>query len=207
MKKLTTVTTSILIIAVLLIAAGAYYMFGDGVYSKNPSLYNTTEPDGIVKGYLQTMIPRNVEVVDASKKIMVDADISVPEIRLFAARVADAQEFEIGQMKSWYTEWFGIDVPLFIYKRAMTPIEETGDAVARVYLQDMIAHYEFDAEESRKAQQYITVIQENNSNSDGQLTITNSHIGIDTTILFAQITEEKRQATIGEMQELLKKFK
>lgn len=207
MKKLTTTTIGILIVILILIAASAYYMFGHGLYAKTPMLYNTAQPDGIVKGYLETMIPRNIEAVDASKKIMDDKDITLPEVRLFAARMADAQDFEIGQMKGWYTEWFNTPVPIFLYKRNMTAIEGTGDAVAKVYIQDMIKHLEFDAKEAKKARVFIETIQEKTSTSDGQLTITNSHPGIDTTTIFTEALEEKRQASIGELEDLLKKFK
>lgn len=206
MKKLTTSTISIIIAVILVLAAGAYYMFGHGIYAKNPTLYGTGTPDGIVKGYLETMIPRNIEVVEASKKIMVDPDITIPAVRLLAARIADAEEFEIGQMKSWYIEWFNVPVPLFLYKNIMRPIEGTGDAVAKAYLQDMIALYEAGVVEAKNARVYIEAIQKKTSSSDGQLTITNSHPGIDTTLIFTEVTEEKKEAKIGEMQDLLKQL-
>lgn len=207
MKKLTTATISLIVIALLLVGAGAYYMFGHGVYSKTPMLYGTDTPDGIVKGYLEIMIPRNIEVVEASQKIMQDPDITIPEVRLLAARIADAQEFEIGQMKSWYVDWFQTPVPLFLYQKKMTPIESTGDAVARTYLADLIVHLEADLAETKQARLYIQAIQDNTSSSDGQLTITNSHPGIDMTLMFTEITEEKRSALIGEIQDLLEKLK
>jgi hypothetical protein len=207
MKKLTTTMKTITFIILVLLAGGLYYMFGSGLYSRNPMMYSTGEPDGIVKGYIETMIPRNIEVVDASKKIMSDLDITIPEIRLLAARIADTHEFETGQMSSWYTEWFNVSVPMFVNKPNITPIEETGDAVARVYLQDLITHLEFDIAEAKKARTFIEAIQTKNSSSDGQLVITNSHTGIDTTIMFTQIVEEKRQASIGEIQDLLTQLK
>jgi hypothetical protein len=206
MKKLTTVTYISIAIIILLIAGGSYYMFGHGLLSKKPMLYGTDVPDGIVKGFLERTIPHNIESVEASKKIMVDVDITIPEVRLLAARIADAQEFEIGQMRGWYTEWFGIPVPLFLYKPTFTPITGTGDEVAKVYLKDMIRHYQDDVDEAMKARAYIEVMQKKNSSSDGQLTITNSHPGIDTTLIFTETLEEKRQKDIGDMQDLLKKL-
>ncbi len=169
-------------------------------------LYGTGTPDGIVKGYLETMIPRNIEVVDASRKIMEDGDITIPAVRLLAARIADVKEFEIGQMKGWYVEWFRLPVPLFLYKKAMTPIESTGDAVAKTYLEEMIVHYTADGKEAKKAKAFIEVIQSKTSSSDGQLTITNSHPGIDTTLMFLDEAEEKTGAMVGEMQDLLKQL-
>ena len=121
-----------------------------------------------------------------------------------AARITDAQEFEIGQLKSWYTEWFKDSVPLFLYERKMRLNEGTGDAAAKIYLEDMIAHFSDDVAEGNKARAYIEAIQKKSASSDGQLTITNSHIGIDTIITNTLITEEKRQALIGEMEDLLK---
>lgn len=207
MKKLTTLSISIITSIVIVLAGGAYYMFGHGLYAKNPMLYGTGTPDGIVKGYLETMIPRNIEAIDASKKIMSDTDITVPEVRLIAARIFDMQDFEIGQMKGWYVEWFRTSVPLFLYKRSMTAIEGTGDAVAKTYLKDMIAHYEFDVAEAKKARMYIDAIQEKTSSTDGQLTITNSHPGIDGTLVFTEALEEKRESYIGEMKDILKSLK
>jgi hypothetical protein len=145
MKKLTTTTYISIAVIVLLIAGGSYYyMFGHGLLSKTPMLYGTDVPDGVVKGFLERTIPHNMESVEASRKIMVDLDITMPEVRLLAARVVDAQEFEIEQMRGWYTEWFGIPVPLFLYKPTFTPITETGDEVAKIYLKEMIRHYESD---------------------------------------------------------------
>lgn len=205
MKKLTTL--SIITSIVIVLAGGAYYMFGHGLYTKNPMLYGTGTPDGIVKGYLEIMIPRNIEAVDASKKIMSDTDITLPEVRLIAARISDTQDFEIGQMKGWYVEWFRIPVPLFLYKRNMTAIESTGDIVAKTYLKDMIAHYEFDVAEAKKVRMYIEKIQKKTSSTDGQLTITNSHSGIDGTLVFAETLREKRQKDIEEMKGILQGLK
>lgn len=206
MKKLTTPIKILIAVILILVAVGAYYMFGHGLLSKTPMLYNTAAPDGIVKGYLHTMIPRNMEAVDLSRKIMEDIDITVPEVRLLAARISDTQSFEIGQMRGWYTEWFNIPVPLFLYKPTFTPITSTGDAVAKTYLKEMIKHYEFDVAESKKARTYIEVIQKKTSGGDGQLTITNSHPGIDNTLIFTEALEEKRQGEVEIMKDLLKKF-
>jgi Domain of unknown function (DUF305) len=207
MKKLTTLTISIISIIVILLAGGSYYMFGHGLLSKTPMLYGTDTPDGIVKGYLETMIPRNIEAVELSKKIMTDADITIPQVRLIAARMSDVQDFEIGQMKGWYVDWFRLPVPLFLYKRSMTAIESTGDVVAKTYLKDMIQHYTFDAAEAKKARMYIEAIQKNISSTDGQLTITNSHPGIDATLIFTGALEEKRLGDIEEMKDILKTLK
>lgn len=203
MKKLTTATTVIIAIVLILIAGGAYYLFGHGTLSKTPMLYGTDQPDGVVKGFLETMIPHHIESVDASRVVMSDASITVPEVRVLAARLSDTEEFEIGQMKSWYREWFFIPVPLFIYKPTMKITEAVGDEKAKVYLNNMIAHYEYEISQAQKARKYIEAMQANSSDSDGQLTITNSHVGIDTTILFTRELEAKRTKDIADIKAVL----
>jgi hypothetical protein len=49
-------------------------------------------------------------------------------------------------------------------------------------------------------------MQKKNSSSDGQLTITNSHPGIETTLMFTQILEERREKDIADMKDLLERL-
>lgn len=205
MKKLTTI--ALILIAILILGALGYYFFGTGTWSRNPSLYGTNQSDGIVKGYLERMIPHHIEGVDISKRVMIDKDITVPEIRLFAARVADREEFQIGQMKGWYTEWFGIPVPLFVYKRTLTETDATGNALAQVYLEEMLAYNEYQIDESQRVHAFIEEIESRHASTDGQLTIVNSHPGIDTTLVFTKQIEDEKMEDNAEIRELLSMLK
>lgn len=204
MKKLT--TTLILILVIILVGTGLYYNFGHGLMSKHPKLYGADVPDGVIKGYLQDVIPHHIEAVNISKTIMEDPAITIPEVRLLAARIADAEEFEIGQMKGWYAEWFGVHVPVFLYQSTLTKTDATGDARAKIYLRDMLKHARYEANKARIAHAYIAKMQKNSSSSDGDLTITNSHPGIDTALMFTKDIEAKKLQDVADIEALLKKF-
>ena len=70
-------------------------------------------------------------------------------------------------------------------------------------LNNLITHYKFEITQAKNAREYIEAMQKNSSNSDGQLTITNSHIGIDTTILFTHELEAKRLKDIEDIKAVL----
>lgn len=204
MKKLT--NTIIYILIILLLGAGLYYYFGHGLLSKNPYMYGSNEADGIVKGYMHDILPHHIKAVEVSKFIMNDSEITIPEVRVLAANMADSQEFEISQLKNWYVEWFNSPVPFFLYKSPFTETDKTGDARAKIYLRDMIKHARYEAKQAHNARAYIEKIQKNNSSTDGDLTITNSHPGIDTIIVFTKEIEEKKAKEIEEIEAVLRKF-
>ncbi|MES2623195.1 MAG: DUF305 domain-containing protein [Patescibacteria group bacterium] len=205
MKKVTTAVIAIAI-ALVLIISGKLYFGHSGMSHMYSILKNVDTPDGAIRGYLEMMIPHHAEAVNASKQVMMDKDITDPQIRLFAARVADAQEFEISQMEGWYRDWFGMDYATSTnYMPMMSDLTNlVGDKKAKAYLEEMIAHHEEAIDSSRQTREFIESIQAKNSKTDGDITVTNSHIGIDTSLVFTKHVEDVQAKEIAEMKELLK---
>lgn len=199
MKKL---TTAIIVVAILIVLVITGRIF----YNQNQHMMTATTPEDAVKNFLEMMIPHHSEAVEFSKVIMMDREITNPEVRIFAARIADAQEFEIAQMEGWYQEWFKTEYVFdpSIYKPMMSDSKETtGDVRARVYLKDMIAHHQHAIDSAQDTREQIDSLMKNFSKSDGTITITNSHPGIDTTVMYAKHVEEAQQKEIEEMKALL----
>jgi uncharacterized protein (DUF305 family) len=82
-----------------------------------------------------------------------------------------------------------------------------GDARAKVYLKDMIAHHEAAIESAEKTRKLIEKIEKAHSTSDGVITVMNSHPGIDATLIFTKHIEEVQKKEIGDMKVLLKTLK
>ncbi len=153
------------------------------------------------------MIPHHLEAVQTSKVIMMDADITNPEVRLLAARIADTQEFEITQMEGWYLEWFKTPYefnPAMFNSMMSDPKGAVGDERAKIYLKDMVKHHEHAIEMAQEAREVIADLMEDFTKSDGSLTVTNTHPGIETTIAFTEQIEKNQQVEIEQIKALLK---
>ncbi len=201
MQKVTTAILSIVIATLIVLA-------GKAIFSKTNHMSATT-PDGAVKSFLEMMIPHHEEAVGTAKVIMMDSSITVPEVRLLAARIADAQEFEIVQMEGWYQEWFGTEYVFdpSMYNPMMSDTTKViSDARAKVWLKDMIKHHEHAIDMANETQKLITDLQKKDTTTDGTLSITTTHPGIDTTLLFAEKVKTEQTREIAEMKELLKKL-
>lgn len=199
MKKVTTAIIAVAILIILIITARI-------MFSRQAHIMTADTPDQAVKNYLDMMIPHHMEAVQTSKVIMMDSEITNPEVRLLAARIADAQEFEITQMEGWYQEWTKTPYQFnpAMYKSMMSnPGDATGDLRAKIYLKDMIKHHEHAVEMSKEAREQIAELVEQSGTTDGTLTVANSHVGVDMTLLFAQHVEDTQKKEIEEMKELL----
>lgn len=205
MKKVTTAAIAI-VIAVILIITGSVY-FGHGSMSHNFSLKGVETTDAAVKSFLEMMIPHHKEAVEASKLVMMDRDITNPDIRIFAAKIADAQEFEIGKMEGWYSEWFGTpyDATSSTYMPMMSDLSTiTGDKRAKTYLKEMIAHHEMAVRDAKETREVIEKIQSAHAVHNGDLTVVNSNERVDSTVLFTKQIEDVQAKEIEEMKALLK---
>lgn len=209
MKKHTTIISAIAVIVVAL----AVFLIYTGM--KHASVLDnvTVEVDNsdvAVKVFLEEMIPHHQEAVRNSQLVMVDADITNPEIRALAARIDDKQTFEVVKMDGWYFEWFGtpydesktlLRVPYEPMMGDLTKLK--GDALAKAYLKGMIEHHEHAIMTAVEVREFIEKIEKKNSATDGQLTITNSHPAIDSTILLTKQIEVDQAKEIQEMEVLL----
>ncbi len=208
MKKHTTILSAV---AAIIIALAVFFIYMGMRHSS--VLDNTTvkidSSDAAVKVFLEEMIPHHQEAVDTSRFVMNDKDITNPQIRLLAGRIADKQEFEISQMKSWYYDWFGIEytasstllkTPYEPMMGDMTKLK--GDNLARAYLQNMIIHHEHAVMTASEVRMFIESAEKKNGVSDGQISIVNSHPGIDQTLIFTKQIETDQTKEIEEMKGL-----
>ena len=202
MKKLTTAIIAAIVLIVLI--------FVVRMISNNRNTMVAETPEGAAKIFLETMIPHHSEAVETSKVIMMDLGITIPEVRLLAARIVDAQEFEIRQMEGWYEEWFGTPYMFdpSMYHPMMTRVAEdvVGDVRAEAWLKDMIDHHEDALTQFKDAREIISDLQEKLTTTDGAISISNTHPSIDTTLLFIERIDAEQRKEIAEMKELLKKF-
>lgn len=66
--------------------------------------------------FIEQMIPHHEDAITMAKLALEKS--AKPEMKTLAQNIIDSQSKEIGQMKNWYKEWFGKELP-------------TGDAVMR----------------------------------------------------------------------------
>lgn len=59
--------------------------------------------------FIEQMIPHHEDAITMAKLAQTKA--KRPEVKQLAENIIDSQGKEIAQMKSWYKEWFGQDVP------------------------------------------------------------------------------------------------
>jgi len=208
MKKHTTIIS---ILAALVVVLAVFFMFSG---MRHSSLLDKTtteikDSDAAVKVFLEEMIPHHQEAVDTSLLTMNDADITNPEIRTFAARVYDKQSFEIAQMKTWYLDWFGVEYGATTtllqapYEPMMGDLTQVkGDNLGKAYLQNMITHHKHAIATAQEIRAFIQKTEEENSTSDGQIRVYNSHPGIDQALIFTKQIEVDQSKEVEEMKKL-----
>lgn len=65
--------------------------------------------DAAEKKFIQEMIPHHEGAIQMAKQA--DEQATTPEVKELAANIALAQQKEIDEMKGWYKQWWGTDVP------------------------------------------------------------------------------------------------
>jgi uncharacterized protein (DUF305 family) len=71
-----------------------------GVYSNS---------DGLDAHFIEQMIPHHTDAITMAK--LAQAKAQKPEVKLLANTIIESQSKEINQMKTWYKDWFGKEVP------------------------------------------------------------------------------------------------
>ncbi len=107
----------------------------NGMHDMNMTV--TSERD-----FLQKMIPHHEEAVASAKEVVARGG-STPEIKTLAENIITAQEKEIGDMKTWFKSWYGVDYTSDgKYEPMMRPLAAlSGAALDKVFLNDMILHH------------------------------------------------------------------
>jgi uncharacterized protein (DUF305 family) len=200
-------TTVFAILVILLVVAIALIK---GSYSHKIIDSSVDSPDGAIKIYLEAMIPHHQEAVDASLRIIQDPTLDDPELRIMASRIFDAQTFEIVQMRSWYSDWFGTAynasttlwkgtyMPMMIKTRAATE----GAELKKAYLKEMIAHHKMALAMSEEAKKATLKFQKNNAASDGNLTITDANPVFEQATAFMQRVIDAQSREIEQLSSL-----
>lgn len=163
MSKNTTIT--IITLAVLLLAGFSVYQFTQSNTSRNSNMSNSMMGTNVNEGmnmngdsmmgmanmadlvkddqsFLMEMIPHHQEAVDTSTQIL-NSTVD-PELKIFVQNVITAQEKEIGEMKTWYKNWFGKEYTTNQnYKPMMTEMSgKTGKDLDKAYIRGMIMHHQ-----------------------------------------------------------------
>ncbi len=88
--------------------------YGNGMMGNNKNLNSQNKGNNqmmgnIDKHFIEQMIPHHEGAVDMATLALTKA--THPEIKTLATAIIEAQNKEIVDMKSWYKNWFGKDVP------------------------------------------------------------------------------------------------
>jgi len=105
---------AILIISIVFIAVGLIGImslnFLSGVFTQNSSFGLGTGMMGdLDRLFIEQMIPHHEDAVLMAELALTKADHE--EIKNLAENIRREQSREIGEMRSWYKEWYGTDVP------------------------------------------------------------------------------------------------
>lgn len=101
----------------LIVGAAAVWIFGNTpigstgtpVMSGNLNRQSDQRSVQMDAHFIEQMIPHHEDAITMSKIALVKAQRS--EVKTLAQNIIDSQSKEIEQMKEWYKEWFGKDLP------------------------------------------------------------------------------------------------
>jgi uncharacterized protein (DUF305 family) len=100
------------VIITLLLSSGGQYrsmMFGGGYDSRSfGSNRNAGVSSNIDEHFIEQMIPHHDGAIAMANLALTKA--TRPEVKTLAKEIIEAQEKEIGDMQSWYGDWFDQDV-------------------------------------------------------------------------------------------------
>jgi len=127
-------------------------MMNSGSNSQNTMMQ---KGDGIDAHFIEEMIPHHQDAITMAKLALVKAQ--KPEVKQLAQNIIDSQGKEITQMKSWYKDWFGKDVPtnadgmmgnkkgmhggMMGDESDMTSLEDAQD-FDKAFIEEMIPHHQ-----------------------------------------------------------------
>lgn len=110
--------------------------------------------------FIEQMIPHHEDAIIMAK--LAETKAKRPEVKELARDIIDSQGREIDQMKDWYKEWFGLDVPtgtqvmnqhgmmgndsnmhmgMMGDESDITRLEQTSD-FDKAFIEDMIPHHQ-----------------------------------------------------------------
>lgn len=106
-------TVAILIVIIAALIVGITFIFayfwiysptaGENGYANNHGMMNMDQE------FIENMIPHHQDAVDMSNMALTKAEH--PQIKQLARNISTSQSREIAEMRQWYKEWYGTDVP------------------------------------------------------------------------------------------------
>lgn len=107
------------VIGFFLGAGLVWFLLNSQVKSQNQGMmgFNQTSPEkGVITGnsvidahFIEQMIPHHEDAITMANMALLKA--KTPEIKQLAQNIIDSQSKEIEQMKSWYKNWYGRELP------------------------------------------------------------------------------------------------
>lgn len=143
-------------IAVLLFMSSTLNSTNSGMMGfKSNSQGMMQNSNGIDAHFIEQMIPHHEDAITMAKLALVKSNRS--EIKQLAQNIIESQSKEIDQMKSWYKDWFGKDVPVSTQgmmgkskgmhggmmgdESDMTKLEQSTD-FDKAFIEEMIPHHQ-----------------------------------------------------------------
>lgn len=86
-----------------------YGVMGMMGYGQGPAQRGNTSNSVIDSHFIEQMIPHHKDAITMAESALVKA--KTPEIKQLARDIIDSQSREIEQMKGWYKDWYGRELP------------------------------------------------------------------------------------------------
>lgn len=145
---------TLLIIAVSLVAVGlsgvAVTLALDTIGSiAAPSLGVRGRAGAVEAMFIERMVPHHQDAIDMAE--LAESKAEHPEIRELAADIRRNQSAENEQMREWYRDWFGAEVPEVSDRGMMGPMMRGGSDLDRLrsaedfdreFIEQMVPHHQ-----------------------------------------------------------------
>src|SRR3989344_9452426 len=96
-----------LVIGALIGGVVVWFLANNAVNTNNVGMMQNSQT--IDAHFIEQMIPHHEDAIAMAELALTKA--TRPEVKTLAQNIIDSQSKEIEQMKAWYKDWFGKDVP------------------------------------------------------------------------------------------------
>ncbi len=98
-----------ILIGLIIGVVGVYVINSNFINNKASTTQSMQASDTIDAHFIEQMIPHHEDAITMAKLALEKAQR--PEVKQLAGSIISSQEAEIIQMKKWYKDWFGRDLP------------------------------------------------------------------------------------------------
>lgn len=105
--------------------------------------------DAVESMFIERMVPHHQDAIDMAE--LAESNAEHPEIRELAADIRRNQSAENQQMREWYRDWFGTEVPEVSERGMMGPMMRGGSDLDRLrsaedfdreFIEQMVPHHQ-----------------------------------------------------------------